>query len=276
MSGRASTRETTSPAAHGVLLTVAYDGAPFSGFALQRDRRTVMGELLGALRELDPTIRELRGASRTDAGVHARGQRVAFDATASISPRGWMLGTMRHLPDEIAIRRAALIEPGYTPRFDSIRKHYRYRLLDAVGRDPFLHGRAMRVVGIGHADALQRARDEAKTALGTHDFAAFRSAADTRENTRRTIERLDVSRDPGDERVVHVDIEGNAFMHNMVRILIGTIVEVARQRMAPGALGRAIASRRRRDAGFTAPAAGLCLERVDLRNEGHDAWPPAS
>jgi tRNA pseudouridine38-40 synthase len=263
-------------AVHGVLLTVAYDGRPFAGFALQREQRTVMGELLGALRELDPSIRELRGASRTDAGVHARGQRVAFDATATISPRGWMLGTLRHLPDEIAIQRAALIEPNYTPRFDSLRKHYRYRLLDTVGRDPFLHGRVMRMVGISRPDAIERARTEAKMAVGTHDFAAFRSAADTRDNTRRTLERLEVSVDPADERIVRIDIEGDAFMHNMVRILVGTIVEVARQRLEPGAIPRAIASRSRRDAGFTAPAAGLCLERVDLRSEGYDAWPPGS
>lgn len=264
---------TRTRGAHGVLLTVAYDGRSFAGFALQRDQRTVMGELLGALQELDPTIRELRGASRTDAGVHARGQRVAFDATADISPRGWMLGTLRHLPNEISIQRAAVVEPGYTPRFDSIKKHYRYLVLDTVGRDPFLHGRAMRVAGISHPDALERARSEARLAVGTHDFAAFRSSSDRRDNTVRTLERLDVDLDPSDARLVRIDIEGDAFMHNMVRILVGTIVEVARRRLAPGAILRAIASHNRRDAGFTAPSAGLYLERVDLRHDGSDAWP---
>jgi tRNA pseudouridine38-40 synthase len=267
---------TSTRGAHGVLLTVAYDGRSFAGFALQREQRTVMGELLGALRELDPTIRELRGASRTDAGVHARGQRVAFDATADISPRGWMLGTLRHLPNEISIQRAAVIEPGYTPRFDSIKKHYRYLLLDTVGRDPFLYGRDMRIAGISHPDALERARTEASLAVGTHDFAAFRSSADTRDNTLRTLERLDVGLDPSDARLVRIDIEGDAFMHNMVRILVGTIVEVARRRLAPGAISRAIASHDRRDAGFTAPSAGLYLERVELHREGYDAWPPGS
>src|SRR5512140_1763232 len=110
----------------GVLLTVAYDGRPFAGFAPQPAQRTVAGELLGALRTVDPAIREIRGASRTDAGVHARGQRVAFDSAATIPPRGWALAVTRHLPAEIAVRRAALVPEGFSPRFNNRGKRYRY------------------------------------------------------------------------------------------------------------------------------------------------------
>src|SRR5689334_9947818 len=104
----------------GVLLSVAYDGGPFAGFAPQPSQRTIAGELLGALRALDPSVREVRGVSRTDAGVHARDQRVAFDTLTSIPPRGWVLGATRHLPREIAIRRAAYVPAGFTPRFQSV------------------------------------------------------------------------------------------------------------------------------------------------------------
>src|SRR5438874_736471 len=106
---------TASPAAPappprtGVLLSIAYDGRRFAGFARQPEQRTVAGELLGALQSIDPAIRDVRGASRTDAGVHAWDQRVAFDPSASIPPRGWVHGLARHLPEDIAVRRAARV-----------------------------------------------------------------------------------------------------------------------------------------------------------------------
>lgn len=257
----------------GILLTVAYDGGPFSGFVVQPGRRTVAGELLGALRAIDPAIRDVRGASRTDAGVHARGQRVAFDTAAPLPPRGWALATARHLPDQIAVRRAAIVPVGFTPRFENAGKRYRYLVLRDPAPDPFFCGRAWRVEPLNEA-ALERAIAEATAAIGTHNFGAFRSSADERTNTIRTLRKVEVAVDPEDARLVRVDVDGDAFLHNMVRILVGTIVDVARGRLSPGAVARALASRSRRDAGITAPAEGLYLEQVHLRDEGTDAWPP--
>ncbi|MGK3969661.1 tRNA pseudouridine(38-40) synthase TruA [Sorangium sp. So ce118] len=256
----------------GILLSVAYDGRPFAGFARQRDQRTVSGELLGALRAIDPAIREIRGASRTDAGVHARDQRVAFDTAAPLPPRGWVLATARHLPDEIVIRRAAVVRVGFSPRFESLRKRYRYLILRDLVRDPFLSRRAWRVEGLTD-DAIERARAEAATARGTHDFAAFRTSADERTTTVRTLYGVELSLDPADPRLVRIDVDGNAFLHNMVRILVGTLMDVARGHLEPGAIARALASRDRRDAGITAPPDGLYLEHIHLRDEGQDAWP---
>jgi tRNA pseudouridine38-40 synthase len=256
----------------GVLLTVAYDGRPFAGFVIQPGQRTVAGELLGALRAIDPQIREVRGASRTDAGVHARGQRVAFDTVAPLPMRGWVLATARHLPDEIAVRRAAEVSVGFIPRFESVAKRYRYLILRDLVRDPFLCGRAWRIGGLTRA-AIDLAAAEAETAVGTHDFGAFRSSADERTNTVRTIRRVEVGVDPADARLVRIDVEGDAFLHNMVRILAGTIMDVARGRLAKGAIARALGSRDRRDAGVTAPAGGLYLEQVQLREDGAEPWP---
>jgi tRNA pseudouridine38-40 synthase len=258
----------------GVLLTVAYDGRPFAGFAPQPSQRTIAGELLGALQALDPSIRELRGASRTDAGVHARGQRVAFDPTLSMPMRGWVLGTARHLPREIAVRRAAAVPARFSPRFENLGKHYRYLLLRDTVRDPFLDGRAWKVDGLGDPGALALLEREAKDCEGTHDFAAFRSSRDARVNTIRSLRAVRVSEDPADARILRVDVEGDAFLHNMVRILVGTLVDVARGHLAPGAIGRSLESRRRADAGITAPPDGLYLERITLRDEGSEAWPP--
>jgi len=257
----------------GILLTVAYDGRPFAGFARQPDQRTIAGELLGALQAIDPGIREVRGASRTDAGVHALGQRVAFDPCREIPPRGWALGTARHLPREISVRRASIVPRRFTPRFENRGKIYRYLLLRDLVRDPFLEGRAWRVAELRGEGAIERAAAEAKLAVGTHDFAAFRSSADPRENTTRTLRRVDVEVDRDDPRLVRIEVEGDAFMHNMVRILVGTFVDVARERLEPFAVSRALASKRRDDAGITAPPDGLYLVSVALSDEGRDPFP---
>ncbi len=245
--------------ARGVLLEVAYRGTPFSGFAWQKDVRTVEGELRKALAEIDPGASSLRFASRTDAGVHAEGQLVAFDAALPIPARGWLLTMNRGLPQEIAVRRARLITPGFNPRFASRWKRYRYRILLDKVRDPALADRSWRV---GWDVRLEALRAECPTVLGTHDFAAFRGAGDARENTVRTLTRVELQ-STADARVVELVVEGNAFLYNMVRILVGSLVDVARGQLEPSALARALASKDRRDLGQTAPAHGLCLEHVE-------------
>ncbi len=261
------------PGRRGILLTVAYDGGPFAGFAPQPGQRTIAGELLGALRAVDPAVREIRGSSRTDAGVHAYGQRVAFDTSMDIPPKGWVLAVTRHLPDEIAVRRAAVVAPGFSPRFTSRGKRYRYLILRDPVRDPFLEGRVWRSPSFADDEAVARARREARAALGTHDFAAFRSSADARTNTVRTVRAIELVEDARDARLLRVELEGDAFLHNMVRILVGTFADVARGRLPEGAVTRALASRDRRDAGITAPGEGLYLVEVLLDDEGTAAWP---
>jgi tRNA pseudouridine38-40 synthase len=263
-------REERSP---GILLTIAYDGRSFHGFAPQPGRRTLAGELLGAIQAVDPRVRELRGASRTDARVHARGQVVAFDPTLRIPPRGWCLALNRELPDAVAVVRAAHVEPGFNPRFHNDGKRYRYLLLASPVRDPFLDGRTLRVVDMSAEELLPRLAKEAASAVGTHDFEAFRTSSDPRRDTVRTLRSIDVDQDPADPRIVRVTVNGSAFMHNMMRILVGTLLDVAAGRRPEGAIARALASGDRRDAGTTAPAEGLYLEEVLLRERGSDAWP---
>lgn len=251
--------------ARGILLEIAYDGTAFHGWAAQKDQgagavRTVEETMRGAIVAMDPRASAPRGASRTDAGVHAEGQLAAFDPTLDIPPKGWVLGLNQHLPDDVAVRSARVVPAGFSPRFGAKKKRYRYRLLLDRVRDPAWRTRAWR---IGDDIDVERMTREAADIVGTHDFAAFRTSADERTITVRTMTRAVVERDI-DPRIVSVVVEGTAFLHNMVRILVGTLVDVARGRLESGAIARAIAAKDRRAAGATAPAVGLVLEHVDV------------
>lgn len=255
----------------GVLLQVAYEGTAFHGWAAQAGVRTVEEVVLGAVAAMNPRVRAVRGTSRTDAGVHAEGQRVAFDTQRDIPPRGWVLGLNQHLPEDVSVRAACAVPPGFAPRFAARGKRYRYRVLVDPVRDPFWRTRAWRVSELD----LDAAAAEARAAVGTHDFVAFRSSGDERENTVRSLTRVALEPPSAPGAPLGVVVEGNAFLYNMVRILVGTMIDVGRGRLQPGAIERALASRDCRDAGTTAPAHGLVLERVELQlPEGSgEPWP---
>jgi tRNA pseudouridine38-40 synthase len=245
---------------NGVLVEIAYDGTAFSGWAAQRDVRTVEETIRGAVLAVDPKATGPRGTSRTDAGVHAEGQMAAFDASLDIPPRGWVLALNQHLPDDVAVRSARHVPAGVAPRFASKKKRYRYGILLDKVRDPLVRDRAWRIGYDMDMDLLER---ESRSIVGTHDFAAFRSAGDERDVTVRTIHGVTVTRS-ADPRIWSIAIEGSAFLYNMVRILVGTLCDVARGHRAEGTIARALASKSRGDAGQTAPAHGLVLERIDL------------
>jgi tRNA pseudouridine38-40 synthase len=245
---------------HGVLLTVAYDGTAFSGWATQKDTRTVEETLRGAIVSLDPRASNPRGCSRTDAGVHAEGQLAAFDASLGMPPRGW-------------VRAARAVSVSYNPRFTSRKKRYRYLLVRDKVPDPLLRHRAWRVGFDMDMDKMVR---EARAIVGTHDFAAFRSARDVREVTVRNITTVDVAPVAGDPRLWSITIEGNSFLYNMVRILVGTLVDVARDVLPEGTIASALQATERPLAGQTAPAHGLTLQHIDvaLPDDAGAPWPP--
>ncbi|HEY3500545.1 MAG TPA: tRNA pseudouridine(38-40) synthase TruA [Polyangiaceae bacterium] len=255
----------------GVLLTVAYDGSSFSGFARQPTARTIAGELDGAVRAVVPGASLVRGASRTDAGVHALGQRVAFDVAQALPARGWVHALNAQLPKEIVVVRAASVPPGYEPRFRALEKTYRYVLLESSVPDPFLAGRAWRIGDRLNHEAMRAA---AAPLVGEHDFAAFRGAADERENTVRKIFRIEVRSARGDgPPTTAIEVCGNGFLYRMVRIIVGSLVDIGCGRLEPDAVVRALSDRDRTSLGRTAPPDGLCLDRIVLDDEGTDAWP---
>lgn len=263
--------------ARTVLLTVAYDGSAYAGFAAQKNARTVAEALLEAIAHFDPEVRKLRVASRTDAGVHARCNQVAFDTTHDMPVRAWVHGLMPRLPDDVAVRAASRVPLGFTPRFASKRKRYRYLLLVDRYPDPQWAGRAWRVWGLDEA-AAERMERELAAVAGTHDFSAFASARDEREHRERTLSPPRVRWRRGEGAVsgapmVCIDVEGDSFLHNMVRILVGTAVDVGLGRRPEGTIAKALRSRDRTEAGQTAPPDGLYLDELILEVDRLETWP---
>jgi tRNA pseudouridine38-40 synthase len=255
---------------YGILLKVAYDGSRYSGLAIQDNANTVAGELLRAIRSMTPESSSLRVCSRTDAGVHARGQYVVFDTNQYIGNRGWVLGLSGLLPRDISILSAANVPPGFLPSNHAIGKTYSYWVLQGTIRDPFLESRSWRIFEPLHHE---RMRTEALDLLGTHDFRAFRGANDFRTNTIRTITSVNIVQHPAPSRVLQITVTGNAFMYHMVRIIAGTLVDVGRGRRSPGAIKRAIQTGDRLELGMTAPAEGLYLDEIELDDYGAKTWP---
>lgn len=255
----------------GVLLTVAYDGQRYCGFVRQSNGPSVAAELDRAVHGIDPAATLVNGASRTDAGVHARSQAVSFSTQRDIAPRGWVRALNQQLPPDITVVRAARVPAGYDARRHALWKRYRYLLHLAPVPDPFLAGRAWR---IGYPLDLEQMEREAACLVGTHDFAAFRSSADRRETTVRELTEvaLRVSGSGGTRRL-EIVVTGNRFLHNMVRIIVGTLVDVGRGHLAAGAVQRALDSGSRDDLGMTAPAEGLYLEHLELDDAGAEHWP---
>ena len=258
------------PSLHGVLLTLSYDGAPFCGYAKQKNGRTIAGELEGAIASVDAKASSTRGVSRTDSGVHARGQLVAFDSTKNIDSRGWVLALNQQLPREIAVVRAARVPAGFEPRRCVVSKTYVYRILESRTRDPLVDQFAWRVPYRLNQLLM---REAATLIQGEHDFRAFRGSADAREETVRHLFRITLTPATNDSRITELTVTGNKFLYNMLRIIAGTLVDIGRAHLPPDAFSRALASGLRKDLGITAPPEGLVLNAIELSNPGTDAWP---
>lgn len=241
-----------------VRLRLEYLGTAFHGWQIQTGPRTVEGELTDALERLTGQRRKIYGASRTDAGVHARDQVAAFTYQGSLREVNFLRGLNTHLPDDVSVVKAEFVDPNFEPRHHSLGKRYRFRLVDTWYLSPFEQHRAMHIRGNIDADAMHEA---AQLLVGEHDFASFRGAQCDAKTTLRTIWRIDVRRHP-ETNAVEVVVWGNAFLKYMVRNIVGTLLEVGLRRRDAAWVATVLAACDRRVAGRTAEPQGLCLERV--------------
>ena len=249
-------------------LVVAYDGGPFSGFARQRDRRTVHGELEAALERVGRQPVTTVGAGRTDAGVHARGQVVHADVPAGLDPERVRRALNGGLGPAITVREAAWAPDGFDARLSARRRTYVYRVDDSGGPDPLLRGF---VLAWPRPLDLPRMREAARPLLGEHDFAAFcRSRTGT--STTRRLRSLGIRRVRG---LVEVRLVADAFCWQMVRGIVGHLLLVGDGRRDPATTAAVLAAADRSRAGNIAPPHGLVLEAVSY-SSGRRRRPPAS
>ena len=237
-------------------LVVAYDGTDFCGWQRQDGQQTVQGCLEEAFLAMTGQALAVRGAGRTDAGVHAEGQVASVELVSRIPNLGFLRGLNTHLPLEIAVLEVTDMPAGWSARHDARGKIYRYQVWNHPVRCP-RHARLSWHV----YDALDvhRMREAAAVLVGEHDFRAFRSSDCDRKNTVRIMRRFEVR---AEGTLLSLEVEGTAFLRNMVRILAGTLVGVGRGRLTVEQVKTALASGDRTQAGVTAPACGLTLVRV--------------
>lgn len=257
-----------------VLLTIAYDGTRFAGWQRQPAKRTVQGELERVLSELCCTEIHINGTSRTDAGVHALGQRASFCAEfgipaerLSLAANNMLAGSRLAGTGDIRILKAERVPIGFHARFDARGKKYIYRIRCAETPDVFVRNYRWQIAEDLDIAAM---REAAKYIEGTHDFKCFQAAGgEEKETTVRTIHGIEIyetalaeSKAKVSEREIAIAVRGDGFLYNMVRIITGTLVEVGLGKRKPSSLADIIASGSRQNAGCTAPPQGLYLAEV--------------
>jgi tRNA pseudouridine38-40 synthase len=261
-----------------IRLTLAYEGTRYSGWQAQPGRTTVQGALAEAIRGVTGEMIVPRGASRTDAGVHALGQVVAFTTTSSLEPGVWVRALNAKLPSDITVLEGFSAPDGFDPVSAAVRKRYRYRIHDAPWRPVLQRHLVWRWKSRLDVLAMQAAANEL---VGEHDFTSFETTPSTRRSKVRTILTADVFRhsgyDDAADAEVWIEVVGNGFLYNMVRIITGSLVMVGSGKRKPEWVRDVIAARSRPAAGPTAPPQGLVLVSIELgpgpSGNAGSSWP---
>jgi tRNA pseudouridine38-40 synthase len=244
-----------------IKLTLAYDGTAYAGWQFQAGQTSVQEVLETAIEKATGQKARIIGSGRTDAGVHALGQVAAFRTESRLSADVLRRALNVHLPQDVAVLEAAEEDQGFHPIRDARRKRYRYTICDGPVRDVFRRTTAWFCRVQLDAVAMHRA---GQALVGTYDFQSFQTEGSNRRSTVRTVLDLQVRRGEGPDRhVITVEIEADGFLYNMVRCIVGTLVQVGRGNRAEPWVAEVLAACDRRVAGPTAPAKGLCLLWVE-------------
>lgn len=239
-------------------MTIEYDGGPFVGWQRQANGASVQGALEAAIKAFAHEDVTVKGAGRTDAGVHASGQVAHVDLANPIRPDKLRDAANAHLrPDPVAVLESEEVSEAFDARFSAIRRHYVYRIVDRRPPLALMAGRAWRVPKRLDVAAMDAA---GKRLLGRHDFTTFRSAACQALSPVKTLDRLDVVRE-GEQVVIATD--ARSFLHNQVRSMAGSLVEVGLGRWSPDDLAERLMRADRAACGPVAPPDGLTLLQVD-------------
>ncbi len=240
-----------------ILLTIGYDGTNYSGWQIQPNGITIEEKLQRAFQRMDGSIVKIIGSGRTDARVHAIGQRANVVLDSSVPTDRIPYALNANLPADIVVKSAKEVPLDFHARYDALGKTYRYRLHTGKFRDPI--GRNYHYHISDELD-MWKLKEALETFQGTHDFKGFMAAGSSVKTTVRTIEAIDVQ--SIDRNTVDIYISANGFLYNMVRIIIGSIVDAAKGKITIKQLEEALKHQKRKLAGHTAPPQGLFLEEV--------------
>lgn len=246
-----------------LLITLCFDGNRYHGWQVQPNGMTVQQAVQDAVEAVTGVRAGVTGCSRTDAGVHAEMFCCTFDTDSPVPAARFPAALNAGLPRDIAVYACREVAADFHPRYAATGKRYAYRIWNAPQRNPFLEGRALHWRGPLDEEALSR---QAADYLGRHDFSAFCAAGSAVEDRVRTVRTAAVTRDGA---LVTFTVEADGFLYNMVRIMAGTLLDIAAGKRPPGCIPALLAGRDRTAAGRTAPAHGLYLERVFYAHDGH-------
>ncbi len=256
-----------------IALGVEYNGSRFNGYQLQQaGTRTVQGELERAISQIANQTTRITCAGRTDAGVHATGQVVHFDCLAERPLKAWVQGVNTCLPRDISVLWARRVADDFSARFSAVSRAYRYLLFTRPVRNAVLSGNVSWCFDDMDVEKMHTA---ARQLLGENDFSAFRAAQCQARHARRNLIDIRLHRQG---HCVVMDIHANAFLHHMVRNIMGSLMVIGRGERPVEWLAEVLASRDRTQAGMTAPAAGLYLVNVSYPPQcglpGETGWLP--
>lgn len=239
-------------------IIVAYDGTRYKGWQVQKSTDdTIQGKLQHVLSTLAGKPVEVIGSGRTDAGVHAVGQVASFHMPKHFSKDEVFIWLNEHLPADIAVTDISNVSDRFHARYNAVSKTYVYTIHTGIVSDVF---RRKYVYDYDKPLDIDRMKKAAAYLLGEHDFKAFCGNKHMKKSTVRTIFSIDIEKTGAD---IVISYTGDGFLQNMIRIITGTLIEVGDGRKNPDAVMEILASKDRAQAGYTAPACGLRLERVD-------------
>lgn len=242
-------------------LIVEYDGTAYSGYQYQDNAPSIQAELEKSITRLTRENTRVSGAGRTDAGVHALGQVVAFDTEAGYPPETFVKALNHHLPEDIAVKEAHRVKPGFDPRRMALSRRYVYSLYAGATRSPLSRRTAYRV---GDGLNLGRMRRAARHLVGVHDFAGFAGPLERPDAS--TVREMFETRVRSKGDLVTMEFEGNAFLPHQVRRMAGALVDVGFGRLSPSEVMAMVARRPGAAVARSLPPHGLCLSKVNYAN----------
>lgn len=243
-------------AMRNIMIKIEYDGTNYNGWQIQPNGITIQGEIIKAIKNLTGEDVNLHGSGRTDARVHAKEQVANFHSTSNISIQELARGLNHFLPKDIVVKEAEIVPLEFHARHWAIGKAYSYQIYNHPQRSALLRNYSYHVSYELDINRMQRA---ANIFIGTHDFRGFMSSGSSVKDTVRSIHEVNLHKE-GDS--IWITFKGNGFLYNMVRIMVGTLVEVGSGKRDIKIIEEALKSGLRSKAGPTAPPQGLFLEKV--------------